>query len=589
MNKQTIFNTNNYIILAILGLTFIVFAGSLNNGFTNWDDDVYVFNNFLIRDFSLAGLQKIFFEPMGASQIYRPMAYLTYMIDFQLWGLDPFGYHLSSLLFHLVNVILVFKIVKSLSNSLIISSLVTLFFAINPLKVEAVAWASARVDVVYAMFYLGALLSYLFYLKSELKLKYLILASVLFVFSLLSKPSAVTFPLACLLVDYLIGRKWQYKLLIEKIPLFVFALAMGIITMLAQRPDTVASGIVALPAFERFFIVCYMPIFYLFKSIFPFALSNYYDFPKELDLIHYASTIILLALGFFIYKARNNKAVIFGAAFFVLHLGLVLNLIPTGNKFMAADRYAYLAQIGLFFLIVYLYTAASSTVKNIYVGFFVLLFLLSVSISFKRTDVWESGITLWVDAVQKNDKCEHCLFGLGNMLINSGQQQKALPVIEKSISLNPNVAESYHSRGTIYFALKEYDKALKDFDKSLSLNPTYQYTYASRGSTYASMKEYDKALKDFEQALNLNANDIETYLNRGMVRGLLKNFEGAKLDLDVYLRYYPDNVKALYHRGYANAYLGQVADCCKDWKRAYDLGAKELAPKLKEYCNYTNL
>jgi len=282
---------------------------------------------------------------------------------------------------------------------LTISSLVALFFAINPLKVEAVAWASARVDVVYAMFYLGALLSYILYLKSELKLKYLVLASVLFVFSLLSKPSAVTFPLACLLIDYLVGRKWQSKLLIEKTPLFLLALAMGVITILAQRPDAVSNGIAALPIVQRFFIICYTPIFYLFKSIFPFALSNYYDFPKELGFLHYASPLILLALGFFVYKARNNKAVVFGAAFFILHLGLVLNLIPTGNKFMAADRYVYLAQIGLFFLIVYLYTAASSQVKNIYIGFFAFFMLFYVTISFKRTNVWENGLVLWVDAV----------------------------------------------------------------------------------------------------------------------------------------------------------------------------------------------
>jgi tetratricopeptide (TPR) repeat protein len=270
-------------------------------------------------------------------------------------------------------------------------------------------------------------------------------------------------------------------------------------------------------------------------------------------------------------------------------LGLVLHLIPTGNKFMAADRYAYLAQIGLFFLLVYLYTTASSLLKNIFVGFFAISILLYASISFKRTAVWNNGLTLWADAVQKNNNCAFCLFGLGNVMINSGQQQQALPFIEKSIGINPNMAESYHSRGTIYFAMKDYQKALKDFDKTLALNPTYQHSYASRGSTYASIKEYDKAIQDFQKALNINPNDIETYLNRGMVRGLLKNFQGAKSDLDIYLSYYPDNVKALYNRGYANAYLGQVTGCCKDWKRAYDLGAKELAPKLKDYCGYKDL
>ncbi|TAH18657.1 MAG: tetratricopeptide repeat protein [Cytophagales bacterium] len=589
MNKQRIFNTGNYLILGILLLTFIVFAGSLNNGFTNWDDDVYIYNNFLIRAFSVENLQKIFLAPMGDAQIYRPMAYLTYMIDFQLWGLEPFGYHLSSLLFHLVNIILVFQIVKLLSNNLTMSALVALCFAINPLKVEAVTWAAARVDVVYSFFYLGALLSYVAYTKSDLKLKYLVLATFLFAFSLLSKPSAVTFPIACLLVDFFMARKWSLRILLEKTPLFLLAFAMGVITLLAQRPDTVSNGIAVFSIVERFFIVCYMPLFYLFKSIFPFALSNYYEFPKELSLAYYISPLLLAGIVFLVYRARNNKAVLFGVAFFLLHLALVLNLIPTGNKFMAADRYAYLAQIGLFFMLAYLYTQASSQAKNIYLSIFGFLLLVHLVISYKRTQVWENGAVLWADAVMKDNNCSFCLFGLGNIMINSGEQKAALPYIEKSIALNPMIAESYHSRGIILFALKDYQNAIKDFDKTLSLNPTYQYSYASRGSTYASIKEYDKAMQDFQKALNLNPNDIETYLNRGMVRGVLKDYAGAKTDLDVYLSYYPDNPKALYNRGYCNAYLGNITGCCGDWKRAYDKGMRELAPKLREYCGYKNL
>jgi tetratricopeptide (TPR) repeat protein len=587
MSKQSILNPSNYILLGILFLTFIVFSGALDNGFTNWDDDVYVYNNFLIRNFSLENLQKIFSEPMGASQIYRPLTYLTYLLDFQLWELNPYGYHLSSLLFHLLNVVLVFQIVKLLNKNLIVSSLVALFFAINPLKVEAVAWASSRVDVVFSAFYLGAMLTYILYLQNNLKVKYLIFTSVLFIFSLLSKPSAVTFPLVCLLLDYFLERKWSIKIVVEKLPLFAFSLVMGVITLLAQRPDTVlVTGISAFSLVDRFFIICYMPLFYLFKSIFPFALSNYYDFPSRLNWLHYISPAIVAVCGFFIYKVRNNRAVIFSILFFVLHLSLVLNLLPTGNKFMAADRYAYLAQMGLFFLLSYLYITANEGVKNVYLGIFVVLFLMYASISFKRTDAWENGFTLWTDAVQKNDKCAFCVFGLGNILINSGQQQNALSLIEKSIQLNPKIGESYHSLGTIQFALKDYKNALVNFDKSIALNPTYQYSYASRGSTYATLKEYDKALQDFQKALALNPNDIETYLNRGIARGILKNFAGAKADLDIYISYYPNNAKALYNRGFANASLGNITGCCGDWKRAYDLGIPELKSKLVEYCGY---
>lgn len=586
MMHKGIFNTANYILGGIFLFTIIVFSGVLNNGFTNWDDDLYVYGNFLIKDFSFVNIKKIFLEPMGGAQIYRPLTYITYMIDFQIWELDPWGYHLSSLLFHVVNVILLFYVIKLLTNNLTISALTALFFAINPMKVEAVAWASSRVDVVYAMFYLGALLVYIFYVKNNLKILYLILCSALFIFSLLSKPSAVTFPVACLLIDYFMERKWNTRIILEKIPLFAFSIAFGVITILAQRPDTTTHGIQTFSILDRFFLICYTPIFYLFKSLFPFALSNYYDFPKSLGFWHCVSPILLLGLCYLVYRFRANKGVVFSILFFLVHLGMVMNVIPTGNKFFTADRYAYLAQIGVFFFMVYLYAHTTESFKNIYLGAFVILLLLYASISFKRTEVWKDGFTLWSDAVQKNDECAFCYFGLGNALINNGQQLNAMSYIERSIILDNKFAPSYNSRGIVKFAAKDYKGAIADFDKCLAISPSFQSAYTSRGSAYASIQQYHKAMQDFQNALVLNPNDLEAYLNRGMVRGILKDFAGAKMDLDIYLNVYPNHINALYNRGVANASLGNINNSCIDWKRAYDLGMRDLAPKLVEYCGY---
>lgn len=586
MTKKSLFNTTHFVLGGVVLLTFITFAGTLANGFTNWDDDLYVYGNFLIREFSWNNLKKIFLEPMGNSQIYRPIAYLTYMIDFQVWELDAWGYHFSSLLFHIINIILLFYVIKLLTNHLIISSLVSLFFAINPLKVEAVAWASARVEVVYATFYLSALLVYILYLKNNLKIKYLLLSSVLFICSLLSKPSAVTFPIACLLIDYFIERKWSKQVILEKLPLFAFSISMGVITLLSQRPEHLTHGIQSFSILDRFFIICYTPIFYFFKSVFPFSLSNYYDFPKSLGIVHYISPMIILALCFLLYRFRANRSLVFSVLFFIVHLGMVANVIPTGNKFFAADRYAYLAQIGIFFFLVYSYTKATERFKNGYLIGFVVLCLLYVSISFKRTGVWKDGFTLWSDAVQKNKQCAFCYFGLGNALINSGQQASAMPYIEQSIILDSKFAASYNSRGIVKFALKDYVGAIADFDKCLAFNPSFQSAYTSRGSAYASRQQYDKAMQDFQHALMLNPNDLDAYLNRGMVKGILKDFVGAKADLDIYLSAYPNHTNALYNRGIANAALGNLNSSCADWKRAYDLGMKELSGKLAQYCGY---
>ncbi|GAB4187476.1 MAG: tetratricopeptide repeat protein [Thermoflexibacter sp.] len=590
MEKPSVLEVKNLILLGILVLTFIVFYGSLKNNFTNWDDDIYILNNFLIRDFSLENLGKIFLEPMGPSQVYRPLAYLTYMMDYSIWELNPFGYHLSSLLFHLLNVALVFYLLRLLSNNLAATSVVTLLFAIHPMKVEAIAWASARVDVVYATFYLSALIAYIFYIKNTFQIKYLIFSIILFIFSLLSKPAAVSFPLACLLIDYFYARKWDIKLILDKIPFIVLALAMGIVTLLAQKPDTaIGSGIEQFSLFERVFISSYTLLFYFFKIIFPVKLSNFYDFPQKLSFWHYGSLLLLGILAFAVYRIRENRNFIFGILFFVAHLLLVIHIIPTGNRFMAADRYTYLAQIGLLLSMFFWYLSAKENIRNILVGVVAVLSIFCILVSFNRNQVWNDGITLWSDAIIKNPDCSFCNFGLGNALINANQHKIAQPYIEKSILLNPNFAEAYNSRGSIKFALQDYDGAMRDYNKALEVNPNYQYAYASRGSVFAMQKKYAQAVEDYNKALSLNPNDILTYLNRGMARVQLRDFNGARKDLSIYIDFNPNNTIAYYHRGLANANLGRLTECCSDWKRAYDGGIRELKKNLIEACGYKNL
>jgi len=590
MEKPTVFKPTSLILIGILILTFVTFYGSLNNNFTNWDDDVYVLNNFLIRDFSSENLEKIFLEPMGFSQIYRPLAYLTYMLDYSIWGLNPFGYHLSSLLFHLINVTLVFYLLRLLSNNLAVAGVVSLLFAIHPMKVEAIAWAAARVDVVYATFYLAALIAYILYIKNAFQIKYLVFATILLVFSLLSKPAAVSFPLACLLIDYFYARKWSVKLILDKIPFVVLALAMGIITLLAQRPDiAIGSGIEQFSWFERIFIISYTLLFYFFKTIFPIKLSNFYDFPQKLSFWHYGSLFLLGFLGFIVYRMRSNRYFVFGILFFVAHLLLVIHIISTGNRFMAADRYVYLAQLGLLLSIAFWYLSAKENVRNVILGAAAVLSIFYWAVSFNRNQVWNTGITLWSDAVFKNPNCSFCNFGLGNALINSNQHKLAQPFIEKSILLNTNFAEAYTSRGTIKFTLQDYEGALQDYNKTLEINPNYYYAYASRGSVFAMQKKYAQAVEDYNKSLLFNPTDMPTYLNRGMARVQLRDFNGAREDLTIYINFNPNEPKAYYHRGLANANLGRLTECCSDWKRAYDGGIRELRNNLIEACGYKNL
>ncbi|MBP7496707.1 MAG: glycosyltransferase family 39 protein, partial [Bacteroidales bacterium] len=204
------------LIGAIILYTFLLFSKTLTNDFVNWDDPFYLQQNMLIQDLSWNNIVKIFKTPVIG--MYNPLTFITFAIEHHFWKFDPHPYHFFNLLFHLINVWLVFIFICRLTKNINAAAIVALLFAIHPLHVGAVAWVSQRKTVLFAIFYFLALIEYLKFIESDKKTKKYILIILYFILSLLSKPSAVSLPLILLLIDYYIGRKYTLKTLIEKIP-----------------------------------------------------------------------------------------------------------------------------------------------------------------------------------------------------------------------------------------------------------------------------------------------------------------------------------------------------------------------------------
>ncbi len=205
--------------------TLVPFLGSLDNEFVSWDDAIYVTDNRLIQNLSWKSVAKIFSSPR--KKTYVPLSTLSLAIDYRIWRLDPFGYHLTNLLLHLINTLLVFCLVWRLAHRLLPALIAALLFGVHPMHVESVAWISERKDVLSALFFLTALLSYLRYRSTQRSLFYLLsLAS--FVLALLSKQMAITLPIVLLLCDLLEGRSWTKRALIEKMPFLLLSLVFGL-------------------------------------------------------------------------------------------------------------------------------------------------------------------------------------------------------------------------------------------------------------------------------------------------------------------------------------------------------------------------
>src|SRR6187399_1866970 len=221
-------------LLGVLVITGICLFPMLNNGFTNWDDDVYVINNLVIKT---PDWKAIFFRPSAYN--YHPLTMLTLAFNYAISGMEPFSYHFVNWLLHILNTSLVFLFIYKISGrKIFVAAFTSLIFGIHPMHIESVAWISERKDVLYASFFLLALLQYWHFLETGKRPNFLYCFSF-FILSLLSKPAAIILPFVLLLLDYWHGRSFTWKLWVEKIPFLIFSLLLGLITIKVQSAEAI--------------------------------------------------------------------------------------------------------------------------------------------------------------------------------------------------------------------------------------------------------------------------------------------------------------------------------------------------------------
>lgn len=244
----------NYGLIALAVFTFFLFLKVRTCDFlAGWDDDGYVVDNPVIQQLSWENLKKIFSSFYLGN--YQPLSVLSYAIDFSLFKLKPAAYHITNLLFHIVNIFLVFNLFKKLQMSNVVCYTVAILFAIHPTRVESVAWIAERKDVMYAMFYL---LSILYYLKfrEEKNVKMYVASLALFLCSALSKSMAITLPVVLILMDVFLDRKFDLKKTFNKIPFFALSLAFGLLALYSQGYQSKAYEIAKdFSVFERITLV----------------------------------------------------------------------------------------------------------------------------------------------------------------------------------------------------------------------------------------------------------------------------------------------------------------------------------------------
>ena len=618
-------------LAAILLISFVVYLPSLQNGFVNWDDQINIYENPYITN--ITGWKTFLENSMGIFSThvmgnYNPLSILTFAAEKMIYGLDsPEWFHLTNIFLHLLCVLLVFRIALALGLQIIPAAFCALLFGIHPMRVESVAWITERKDVLFGSFYLLALYYYIKSVKFACRNRYLLIILTSFILALLSKIQAVALPLSMLLVDYYFDRKLSLKLIYEKWFYFLLSLATGIVGIYFLRVD---GGIGSNTPFslERVFIGSYSYIVYLIKSVVPYQLVPVYSYPARITWIFYASIVPALTILGLIYYffLKKNKVVVFGLLFFTFNIMFLLQILGAGQGFIA-DRFTYIAYLGLFFM----YAFGFQWLLGKYEKFSRLIYLFAVLIltlfgymNFAQNKIWKNGETLWSYVLKHNPSTALVWENRGSYYKDAGRIQEAIHDFTRAIALKPDNPISYYSRGNLYmyytaanpdtirlalqdytmalqfspgtsdylvqrgiayFKLGMYENALQDLNAAEMVDPANPEIYSYRSSSYINLGQYDKAQSDLEKYLSLNPYEPVMWSNLGVLTRKKKQYAASLNAFNRAIQLAPENLDYYYKRSRTYYEMGDMQRARNDLIFLKSKGFKGINPDYERMLN----
>jgi tetratricopeptide (TPR) repeat protein len=611
-------NVQYYIAGSISLITFLAYLVTLRNEFVEWDDSEYIFENPFLKSPAF-GFVKWAFSTIRTGN-WHPLTWISYSLDYAIWGLNPRGYHLSNIILHAINAFLVTVLAMRLLETwketakkagsagfltgrmiAITGGATGLLFGLHPVHVESVAWASERKDILCALFYLLGIMKYLRYaggVRNEAaqinpyRNKDYVLALVFFVLALLSKPMAVTLPVVLLILDWsplerIRSFKTAQGVLMEKLPFVSMSLICSIFTMWAQKTVGAMVSMELAPWTTRVLVAAKSLIAYLGKMIWPLNLLPFYPFPKDASFLsaEYFSTIALVVgiTAICGVMARKRKFYMASWSFYAVTLAPVLGIIQVGNQAMA-DRYTYLPSLGPFFMIGLAAAAvwerintsgrrrlaAVARIAVVCVGVFVSVSLLYLTV--KQIGIWKNGVVLWTYAIEKNPGVTYLYTNRAFSYKRTGQLDKAMEDYDRAVAADPGNYEAYNNRAILHEKFGQADKAIDDLNRAISLRPSSWRTYLNLGIIFRKTGSLEKAMENFNTAIALNPDYPDSYFNRGVTYTLLGLYDRAWQDFNRVLLLDQDNAPAYYQRGTLYMNAGNAGLARSDYQKACSLG-----------------
>jgi len=572
-------------ILIIYSLIF--YFPSLYNGFFCWDDKTVALAPVIIH-MTFAGIVHLFFSfHVG---LYHPLTSFSFMLDYSIGNGSPWPFHITNLILHICNILLLFVLLIRLTRNLRISFITCLLFAAHPMHIESIAWITSRKDLMFTFFSLLSITFYTDYTDKRQKVIYYFLVMFCVIFALLSKIQAVTLPFIFLLIDYFKGKSWKLRLIMEKVPFFLLCIFFGILNIIAQQEYGYISYGYHFSIVERAILMIYSISQYFIKILFPYPLSIFYPFPFKpretipLELF-YIPCLLILGLAILLFRRKRCKRqIIFGLLFFFLNI-IIVSGVSFYRDAVIADRYTYISSAGIMFVIAVIADDLLRTIKKYRIPVICLLvtYIAMMSLlTFQRIVMWNNPEILFRNALSINKNSDIILNTLATQEIESGKYKDAIYHLDNAIMISPDYTDAYFNRGIAYGRTGNLNASIRDLTHSIKINPIYYEAYFARGNAYMKSNDLQPAFDDFTIVIRLDPDHFGAFQNRAIVRGNMGDFAGAIEDLNVAISLNPGFAASYYLRGIALFNTG--GNGRMDLYKSLSMGYMDAKRAIEYYC-----
>jgi len=591
------------IVLLLIASALIVFWQVQDHDFITYDDPIYVTNNSYVKTgLNIESLKWAF--TTNYAGFWHPLTWLSLMLDYELYGVNPGGYHWTNLILHVANTVLLFLSLNLMSGAIWRCAFVAALFAVHPLHVESVAWVSERKDVLSTLFWMLTMISYTYYIRKRTLGRYVLVFST-FTLGMMAKPMLMTLPFVLILLDYwplkrfelgktdsIMRKGWDsfkrciklsqgeklYLILIEKIPFIVLSVIFSIVTFTAEKQFGAISSLKELSIAERIYNAIVSYSLYIIKMFCPLNLAFFYPHPGSWPLWEIGiSCVFLIAFTYMSMKcAKTYPYGIVGWLWYLVTLIPVIGLIQVGSHAMA-DRYTYIPLIGIF--ITTSWAISDFAVKKpfgklsnmVLMGLPVVSVLVLMICAYFQVGYWRESRILYRHAVAVTHANYAAHNNLAAALGKLGQDDVALSHLYESVRIKPDFSVANYNLGLAMFAKGRDEEALGYYNKALQFRPDYIKVYYDIEATLLRMGKLQEIVGSYQQALSKNPQNVEIKNKLGISEARIGLHEEAARQFREVVRIQPNFAGAYNNLAMELLKLKQYNEAIKNFRRALQI------------------